>query len=45
MKKWLVLFVALALVFAVVGCRADDVSDELRVGMVTDAGTQSPAWG
>jgi basic membrane protein A and related proteins len=39
MKKWLVLLVAFALVFAVVGCGADDVSDELRVGMVTDAGT------
>jgi len=39
MKKWLVLLVVFALVFAVVGCRADDVSDELKVGMVTDAGT------
>jgi len=49
MKKWLVLLVVFALVFAVVGCGADDavVDDgdgeeevaELRVGMVTDAGT------
>jgi basic membrane protein A and related proteins len=39
MKKWLILFVVVALLFAVTGCRSDDVSDSLKVGMVTDAGT------
>ncbi len=39
MKKWLALLLVFVLVFAVVGCRTDADSDELKVGMVTDAGT------
>ena len=40
MKKWLALLLVVVFVFAVVGCGgADTPSADLKVGMVTDAGT------
>ncbi len=40
MKKWLALLLIMFFVFAVVGCGTDDEETaDLRVGMVTDAGT------